>query len=264
MNQLTTFSGIKGLYRYGNGINSYDVAKFLAILFMVIDHLGMFIFMDQTYLRGLGRVAFPIFFFLIGYSQDSKTSWNLLIIGVVLSLYKGLLIGVWFPFDILITAFLSKLVLRLVVKRDMLTDGQLFVSYAVLIIWHIGVLLIFSYGTLGVMFAICGHLKRNENEGKPHKYLNIFILITVVSDYLLQRIMWYETEGFKYIFTGVSIFLIYYFMNFSMRNFAEIKNKIVVNTVLFFSRNSLFIYWLHYVIFLTASVLLYPDKYVFF
>lgn len=262
MNNLKTFLGFKDLHRYGSNINSYDVAKFLAIFFMILDHLGFFIFMDTPELRGLGRMAFPIFFFLIGYSHDNKRSWNLLILGLGVTFYRGMIAGMWEPFDILVTAFFSKMALRFFVRKDMLDDFQLFATYFILLIWHIAILMIFSYGSLGVMFAICGYLKRRENDGQPSKYLNIVMLASIIMDYGLQRLFWEETENFKYIFSCVSVVLLYYFMNFRMVNFTGIKNKLATDVILFVSRNSLMIYWLHYIVLLTLGVFLAPDKFV--
>ena len=42
-----------------------SVLKWIAVLTMVIDHVGAILFPDQIWMRVIGRVAFPIFCFLI-------------------------------------------------------------------------------------------------------------------------------------------------------------------------------------------------------
>lgn len=46
-------------------IMSTFTLKLIAIIAMVIDHVGAIFFPDQLWLRGIGRIAFPIFVFLL-------------------------------------------------------------------------------------------------------------------------------------------------------------------------------------------------------
>ncbi len=253
MEDLKDFLGIKGLYRYGTNINTYDVAKFLAIFFMIIDHLGYFFFRETYELRGLGRIAFPIFFFLIGYSNYLKPSWNLLFIGATITIFRGLMKDTWMPFDILVTAFFVRIALDYLVKKNLLHGYDLIGILFSLIILHIASLLVISYGTLGMMFAICGYLKRQENDGTPQKNLGYIILFTVFCDYLLQNLTFDKAAEIREIFSVVSFGLLYFFVNFRVIEYAALKNKLLNNVILFLGRNSLFIYWLHFIAFIYIS-----------
>jgi len=53
------------LNKYGD-LNTHDLFKFFAILFMVIDHIGCYLF-DIKELRVIGRICIPIFATLYGY-----------------------------------------------------------------------------------------------------------------------------------------------------------------------------------------------------
>ncbi len=255
MDNIAKFIGINSLYKYGQQANSYDMAKFMAIFFMIIDHLGNFFFPETWFLRGLGRLAFPIFFFLIGYSRYFATSWNLLFIGVAITIYRGTLTGIWQPFDILISAFLVRIIMDILIRKNMLSGINLLVVIFGVVIWHFGVLLIFSYGAIGVLFAICGYLKRLENEGQPQRYLPVIILATVLMDFIFQNLVWDKAINYIDIFSVVSVFLVYYFVSFEVK-IINIKNKFLRETIMFFSRNSLFIYWAHFTAFVTLSALL--------
>ncbi|MBQ7074369.1 hypothetical protein IJM86_04975 [bacterium] len=45
--------------------NLYDYLKVLAIITMIIDHLGYYLFPEFLWMRLVGRIAFPIFLFLV-------------------------------------------------------------------------------------------------------------------------------------------------------------------------------------------------------
>lgn len=97
--------------------NLYDYLKILAILTMIIDHVGYYFFPEILWLRLIGRIAFPLFLFLVGFSRSYKWRWDLLIWGLVLWIAQ-LLFGFWqgsldFNFNILISILVARLVLRL-------------------------------------------------------------------------------------------------------------------------------------------------------
>lgn len=65
-----------------------DFLKFLAMLTMLIDHIGYLFFPSQIWLRIIGRLSFPIFAFLIsrGYrytSDKRKYAVRLFIFGII-------------------------------------------------------------------------------------------------------------------------------------------------------------------------------------
>lgn len=71
--------------------NRYDILKFLAIVFMIIDHLGYFLFPDMIILREIWRRSFPLFLMLIWFNQSSKIWPSLLIPTIIIQLFlRGL------------------------------------------------------------------------------------------------------------------------------------------------------------------------------
>jgi hypothetical protein len=259
--RLADFLGIKGYGNYGH-LNTYDLAKFFAIFIMIIDHVGNFFLPETYYLRGIGRMAFPIFFFLIGYSRKYNFSLNFLVIGAIITIFKGGTLGQWAPFDILLTAFLVKLAMSYLEKKNQLNSkNYLFILLAGLI-WHIGLVWFISYGSIGLYFAILGALKRKNNEVEEMPYLNTYIIITLGLDIFLQSILWDDAKNFQTVFFIGSLLLCFYFSSFKVKEVAFIKNKVLSSFISLVGRNSLFIYWLHITIFIYLSVKILTKLYI--
>ncbi|MGB1540324.1 MAG: TraX family protein, partial [Rickettsiales bacterium] len=66
-------------YAYGHTANTYDALKAIALLTMVVDHIGRYFFPEVEAFRAMGRIAFPLFLFLVGYSGYTKFSPSLFI-----------------------------------------------------------------------------------------------------------------------------------------------------------------------------------------
>ena len=52
--------------------NLYDYLKILALITMLIDHIGYYLFPEALVLRLIGRIAFPIFLFLVGFNGSFR------------------------------------------------------------------------------------------------------------------------------------------------------------------------------------------------
>jgi len=52
--------------------NLYDYLKVLALVTMIVDHTGFFLFPDEIWWRVVGRIAFPLFLLLVWYNWSYK------------------------------------------------------------------------------------------------------------------------------------------------------------------------------------------------
>jgi hypothetical protein len=92
------------------GVSTLDVLKTLAVVLMIIDHLGLYFWVEDSWLRLLGRGAAVIFGFLIGFSSSTRVPASWVFLGLGLTLLNGLL----FPdaeeraLDILISLALTR------------------------------------------------------------------------------------------------------------------------------------------------------------
>lgn len=67
--------------------NLYDYLKILALISMVIDHTGYFLYPGEIWFRVAGRIAFPLFLLLVGYNGSYKRRRSLRISAGVIQLF---------------------------------------------------------------------------------------------------------------------------------------------------------------------------------
>ena len=92
-------------------VNKQDYLKFLAIICMISDHIGLYFLPNYWSLRAIGRVAFPIFAFYAGYNFKNKLNYKILRHGVMLCLFSVMLTKQFFIPNILISIFIGQLYL---------------------------------------------------------------------------------------------------------------------------------------------------------
>ncbi len=66
-------------------VTTTDLLKCAAVVCMVLDHIGHFIFPDEPGWRVVGRLAAPVFFFLIGYARSWSVPRSWLVFGAILT-----------------------------------------------------------------------------------------------------------------------------------------------------------------------------------
>ncbi|MDP2670231.1 MAG: TraX family protein [bacterium] len=66
--------------------NLYDYIKVIALISMILDHIGYFLFPEQIIRRVVGRLAFPLFLFLVGYNLSRRRRWSLWIAGIIVQI----------------------------------------------------------------------------------------------------------------------------------------------------------------------------------
>jgi hypothetical protein len=142
--------------------NSWDAIKLFAILTMFIDHSGAFIFTEETdrWLRAVGRAAAPIFLFLGGFASSYRFKWDLFILAMLMTVSDTMLAGQLRTQNILVTIILCRMLLDWLERKGKTIKHPyqwLIGSFA----W-IGTVMLTQYGTLGLMFALCGYARRRS------------------------------------------------------------------------------------------------------
>lgn len=104
--------------------NLYDYLKVFAIITMIIDHIGYFLYPEIMWLRVIGRLAFPIFFFLIGRNGSSRISYELIFLACFIQwILRWASIFMWYhlrQLNILPVAILVKLLLWCISQSEVL------------------------------------------------------------------------------------------------------------------------------------------------
>lgn len=176
-------------------LTTYDLLKTLAVLLMIADHVGYFLFPEDNWWRVFGRLCVPMWFFLVGYAR-SRDIGPRLWIGAGLLVLGSFLYGHYiFALNILATIILVRLTMDPLVKLFLKSDlGMLFVG-AVLALAVIPSSLVFEYGTMGYILAFLGYFVRNQQDLK-----NSSTLITVYSFYAFMVFVFTQ-----YIFHGFNM-----------------------------------------------------------
>ncbi len=160
------------------GLTSYDFLKTLAVLLMIVDHVGYIVYPDEMWFRVIGRLCIPVWFFLIGYARSRDLSprlwtWAGILFAVELLVGRGLL-----PVNILMTFILIRMIIDPLMER-IGRDPRRRLESVMLAAVILGALalpssLFSEYGTPGLMFAMTGYMSRRlRTPEKPGEYTHI-------------------------------------------------------------------------------------------
>ena len=151
---------------YPKILNSFHI-KILACLFMLIDHIGAFLFPDPQFigLRIVGRLAFPLFAFMVAngyyYSKNRRNYLlRLLIFGAAIQIpYSIVLSQFGFPqmFNIFFTLSLGLLsIMAYEYQRERFGNHSGMVW--MLLLAAVGELIGADYGAYGVILIFLAHV----------------------------------------------------------------------------------------------------------
>lgn len=185
------------------GFLSGNLLKILACVFMFIDHLGVIIFPDVYMLRAVGRLAMPIFAWMLAegcYYTKNKLNHFILIfgLGLITSIVYSVLYDILYG-DILITFSLSCLLIYsidalkmgVVQKNKKKATLSIFALISVLALsiylcFFSGIII--DYGFAGVLLPVTVRLydfylpsvNKLKRENNPPINLLLFVLCLVI------------------------------------------------------------------------------------
>lgn len=171
--------------RYGTEINSYDWLKFIALVIMTVDHIGSYLLPDDgLWLRAIGRLCVPIWFFLCGYSKSQKLGGEILWLGLALTPLNYLSGHGIFPLNVLFSMIFCRYALEWMEARN----TKIFDAFIVCLMLTLPTSLFFEYGTAGLALAIIG---RKVREGAQNNDLAVFTLLTLIL-FLGLQFLWFD------------------------------------------------------------------------
>lgn len=212
--------------------NYQDLLKFIAIIAMVIDHIGIYFFSDYHAFRLIGRISMPLFCFFAGYNFKKKPNLMILWLGLIMEEVYTILFGNFLPINILITIFFGQYYLYFF--RNYLSSFNK-------VCWHILILtilgnasgLVLEYGSLGIAIMILGYNVQVEKE-----CLKLCAAISIILT------LYYSLS----IFNFSHVFVIIHCLLSIIEYFLIIKkdfNQVISFNIALISRHSLFIYCTH-------------------
>lgn len=229
------------LYQYGQELNTHDLVKIIAILLMIVDHVGEYLFSDNLWCRLIGRSAAPLFFFLVGYVGKLHLRPSLIVYGFILTA-SSYFVNHHLNISILFNFILIHFCLQFfpAQKLSTFTRTICFILFAVI---NIPIYLYFEYGLLGILIAYSARLLAlKDRQGE------FWLLLTMIV-YFIWECAYFQFTKYPnaiFAFAVLTIFLIA-----AMQKYRLLKlpcPSILRLPALFISRYSLEIYFFHLII----------------
>lgn len=234
--------------KYG-GVNTHDVYKFFAIMFMMMDHIGQYLLEGHTVLRMVGRIAMPIFATIYGYHFKDKIGWRLLPWAVALSAADFYVKGTVLPLNILFAFFFGSIFgIGLNKYKDSFKQLDLWLIFIFSLMLHVYFKLSLEYGCFVFWFMTCGYIFKHYKENKHNSLfvLGIFILYFVDQSFGIGLTKDLQTNSFYlpvlFVLTLLSLVAL---KKYRLESYSEISIPWMRGLVMFLGRYSLQIYVIH-------------------
>jgi len=188
--------------RYGQVVNRLDWLKFVALIIMTIDHVGMYVMVhDPLWWKAIGRITFPVWFFLAGYSQSRTLGGEIVWLGVVLAIVNYL--GGWgvFPLNALFSIVICRYIVQKCRDRGW-TEKRPYELFFACFFLAPFTIPFFEYGALGVLFALMGDMIRRGIKGEQ-----CIVFATLSTGFFIAyQFLWYDFDIWQglYVTIGTS------------------------------------------------------------
>jgi hypothetical protein len=236
--------------RYGDELNSFDALKLLALSSMIADHYGEYLRPDWPWLRVTGRLAFPLFLFLVGYSgvwtiKADLLGWTLAVAAAAVFTRHPA-----FPMNILAAIVCARLLMRWIARGPIDDRKAAWVFGACLLFWLPSVYLV-DFGSFTVVFALCGRLLRTR-PGSPATRLCLASALTIHSGIQIWLFHFAPAEALATAAVGVLAGLLLWRFTLVPLEFPE-RAAPLRRVLQWTARNTLPIYGLHVIILMIAE-----------
>lgn len=236
--------------------NYYDLLKAIAILLMIVDHVGYFFFPEFTILRVIGRISMPLFLFLVGYNRSWRLSRQLLF---ALFIADGALLWynmtMWYGIvgSILWSILIVKLIHRSI-KYYNCSHVQIvwwwsLVSLILLLLNHF-FSHILDYGTLAISIGICWLILWNSTN-KKEKTISFLTISIVMLVYFITQIEVFQIREYIWLLSLLAIVRIFLIVKLPITH--HTYHWIPGHIIKRWSQYSLHIYVIHIAIFAIVS-----------
>jgi hypothetical protein len=244
-------------------ITAHDLLKTFAVATMIVDHVGFYFFPEDMLWRAFGRMSFPVWFFLVGYSarRDAPADF---IIGAAILIAANVVTGFSIlPLSALVTIAAIRLTLEPLLRYIMKAPAHLWLAGAALALLAFPTYFITEYGSIGWMMAVFGHLIRRRKEIADDNRVEGFMIFVLTVYIICQQIFFgFTTPEFIVMAGGAAAV----FLGLSRFSAGEINGlaarmpQPAVMTVRFCGRRTLEIYVAHLVVFKMAALMMGDDR----
>ena len=252
-------------------LTSYDLLKSLALILMLIDHVGYFFFPEEMWFRSIGRLCVPVWFFLIGYAQTADVPVRWYIGGVVVALCFVMTGQHLFPLNILFSLALMRMLRPRIIVASFSSPEALRGMFCILLFLTLLTAHIFEYGTYGMLFVLMGFSVRYRSEVLGFvavRYLKLFFAATLFAFFVMQGLgmehLSYEQASFMIVGFSLLGGALWKFKSVTFPRAKDFISGSFVMLFQFMGRRTLEIYVVHIVVFQIVAVSLFPDRYNLF
>ena len=169
-------------------LTSYDLLKSFAVIIMVVDHIGWYFYPEDLWWRAIGRIGFPVWFFLVGYAKSRSLHWKLWV-GTLLLMAGNMAAGMFvFPLCALATILAIRLLIDPLMKAALYDHKSLIAFSVVLFALVISTGMFVEYGTIALIMAMLGYMVRLRAEGMiPNDRVTLFTGFALAAFLAMQQ-----------------------------------------------------------------------------
>ncbi len=220
----------------------------MAIAFMVVDHIGMYLLDNNIWLRLAGRGAAPLFYFLVGYAGKVHVNFWLCFYGIILTLSNYLINGTM-QVNILLSFIALHYAFIYVDAAKINTLGRI----GLFIVCSVGTVFVYNtieYGLLGFLIAYSARFIALKE-----KHADLWLISALVIYYLWECLYFQFTASIAMLTAfGVLVLFLYIVMS-QFRQTTLPCPRFLVPMLLLLSRYSLEVYFMHLILLQAYSFL---------
>lgn len=247
-------------------ITSYDLLKFVAVIIMIIDHAGFYFFPHDLWFRAVGRIGFPVWFFLVGYARGRDLPPRLWIGAIILTVVSAVVGMSILPLNTLVTIIVIRLTIGALGYAATRSRESFIGIMAIMLLMIIPTSMLVEYGTLALICALFGYFARNRptvpGMGDAMNALTIAMTCMAVS-FLGMQIWSFGFAGLQAGFviggTFVTTFVLLLFRPMTFPRLTHMVTPVGQWLIQLGGRRTLEIYILHLVAFKIAMLWYRPD-----
>jgi hypothetical protein len=271
---LTVHSAIRALFASAQkkelpkDLTSYDFLKTIAVTLMIVDHITAFFFPKILWLRVLGRLCVPIWFFLIGYAKSRDLGWRMWV-GAAILIASDLAMGwYFFTMNILVTIILVRLIIDPVMKMLQKHAIIFWTGVVFFLILIPFTRLLFDYGTQGMLLALFGYLVKHSKElPKLQKQIHPYMILVLACFTGVQWLSFnFSVLQVMALFWGNAVVMLT-LLHFRPETYPGVTNTLpsaFVRLIRFTGRRTLEIYVAHFLLIKLYVALVYPARFELF
>lgn len=250
------------LKSYGDALTAHDVLKAFAVLTMIADHVGYFFFPEELWLRVIGRLSAPVWFYLVGYAGARPVPQSWLIGGGIASAAAIAFSGYVMPFNILFMLAAVRVAMPYL-ERIAFSGRVAFIAVFVgLFALSFYTSYVLEYGTMGVLWALYGAHRRREPGQERAGAQAILLGAMVAVSFLFQALTLPAMDGNHNFGLGVGLACLFVVLLGFVPERWPVSSAVAL-PVQILGRWTLEIYVFHLVAFRVLAFFLYPGKYAF-